>query len=551
MIERRWVAILVTGTVLMSLWPSAPPWLAVLGDPLGETDNHLWMFWRGLQRVSGVQHPLGNAPTGVSIPLMDPVNFPIFAMFSPLGTVVAYNAMAVVNVVISALGAYALARQFVSMRPAGVALVSGGSAPFLLGVIDFGITESWPIGWFGLHAALMIQFARTGHLPAAVGAGLCLGCIALSGWYHALLGLVMEVGLVGVLLFRSRRLGLLLQGGIGLLMVMPSLLLFLNVRAQWRPRWLAPAPGPPGPRPDWAELPIYGTDLLNYVLPQFQAVHPSKAVYLGLVTLGLCGVGLITQPRRSVGLLGLAALPLLLGLGYWPTIAGHAVGIAGPAWWLVTAIPDLQGLSHWHRASGAAIPFLAAMAAVGASALPRQRVVIPVVVLAMVLDATLLSQTSWPRSAYTLTVPESLSSLPDAGGVVQIPFDNSRQMFSDEPARIYNRWQVVHGRPISENYEGIDALLADSVLVAAGHAACWNRDTLPPYYQPPPDMRDPDPPSSPEEITAAVEELRGWGFSSVVLHRERCRVPARAIPLLNAMLGEGEHMANGDVLWRL
>jgi hypothetical protein len=86
--------------------------------------------------------------------------------------------------------------------------------------------------------------------------------------------------------------------------------------------------------------------------------------------------------------------------------------------------------------------------------------------------------------------------------------------------------------------------------VAAAQSACWNRSTLPPYYQPPPEMRDPEPPDA-EALAAEREELIGWGYEWIVLHRERCRVPARAIPLLDRLLGRGERLPDGDVAWRL
>ncbi|MFT4976513.1 MAG: hypothetical protein ACI8S6_002418 [Myxococcota bacterium] len=333
-------------------------------------------------------------------------------------------------------------------------------------------------------------------------------------------------------------------------MVLPALVRFLAVRDQWRPRWLAPPPGPPGPRPDWAELPIYGTDLLNLLLPYVGDVHPSKSVYIGLVVLFLALWGLLWRPRQAGPMWLLALGPLSLSLGYWPTVAGYPMGVPGPAWFLVEAMPELRGLSHWHRAAGAAVPFIAAAAAIGFDALPKRRWLLPVVSALILLDGALLSQTAWPRTTFVLSAPESLTTLPGEGGIIQIPFDNSREMFSDEPARIYSRWQLVHGRQIAENYEGVDALLERSVLVAAAQSACWNRSTLPPYYQPPPEMRDPEPPDA-EALAAEREELIGWGYEWIVLHRERCRVPARAIPLLDRLLGRGERLPDGDVAWRL
>jgi hypothetical protein len=547
----RAVLLTAAAVILASMWPAQPPWSTIMGDSLGEADNHLWMFFRQVRwMVDGVT-PLANAPDGVSIPLMDPVNLPVFTVLSVFGPVVAYNGLALWSVILAMAGGYALSRQFAGVQGATVGMAVAGSAPFLLGVIDFGITESWTMGWFALHAAALIGYSRSGAPALAVISGVTLGAVALSGWYHALLGLVIEAVLVPVLLWRHRRPGTVLQGLIGAVMVLPSLHSFLAVRGQWEARWLAPAPGPPGPRPDWAELPVYGTDLLNLILPQLGSVHPSKAVYLGLVTLLLAGTGLVMRWRVAIFPLAVALPPLLLALGYWPTVAGTATGFPGPAWLLVRAVPELAGLSHWHRAVAAAVPFIAAAAAVGADALPRRAWLGPLLAALITLDAAALSQTAWPRTAYAPDPPASLAEIPGPGGLIQIPFDNSREMFSQEPARIYARWQPLHGRLISENYEGVDALLARSPLTAAAHVACWNRDNLPPYYKPPPALREQAPLTDPDAIAAQRGELRGWGYRWLILHRDRCRVPARAIPAIESMLGEGITLSNGDLLWEL
>ena len=136
-------AILLTAIAVLiaSLWPARSPLSALIGDPLGETDNHLWMFWRQVRWMVDGVGPLTNAPAGVDIPLMDPVNLPVFAILSPLSSVVAYNGLAVWSVALAMAGGYALSRQLVGRQGAVVGMAAAGSAPFLLGVIDFGITE--------------------------------------------------------------------------------------------------------------------------------------------------------------------------------------------------------------------------------------------------------------------------------------------------------------------------------------------------------------------------------------------------------------------------
>jgi hypothetical protein len=534
---------------LLVLWPVLPGLEGLVGDPLGETDNHLWMFWSTLGGAPA------NAPAPLGLPLMDPVNLPAYALGALASPAAGWAVLRLWNVALAMAGGAALSRCFVSGPAVWVGAAVLGTAPFLAGVMDFGITESWPIGWFALHAAALIACARHGGVGRALLAGACLGMVALSGWYHALFGLVLEAALVPALLWRHRRPAVVLQGGVALAMVLPALVRFLSVADGFSARWRAPAPGPPGPRPDWAELPVFGTDLLNFALPQLDAVHPSKSVYLGLVALLLCVLGLLRRPRVAGPLLLLAVPFGVLALGHWPTLAGKALGFPGPAWFLAEHIPPLRGLSHWHRAIAGGIPFVAVAAAVGAEGLlarlPRGASLAgAALVLLVAADGIVGGGTAWPRSTIALEAPAVLAELPGAAGVVQLPFDNGRAPFSTDPARIYQRWQVAHGRAISENYEGVDALLARSALVAAADASCGVETTLPPYYQPPPEMRDLPMPTG-AELVAAREALRGWGYAHIVVHRGRCRTPVQAIQALDQALGPGTHHAGGDVVWAL
>lgn len=536
------------GAVLvLTTWPEAGGWGRLLADPLGEGSNHLWMFWRALERLGGRTGALANAPLGLDLPLMDPVNLPWFALGAGLGPEWGWRTMVWGNLALALGGGFVLARCFVGRRAATVGMVALGSAPVLGGLVDFGITEGWPLGWFALHLALLVRHGRSGRAQDALLAGVCLGMVALSGWYHAAYGLVLTAGAVPVLVAVYRRPGLIWQGGVALAMVLPSLLRFLEVRERWTPRLRAPAPGPPGPRPDWGELPVFGADLLTFVVPHPEAVHPSKATYLGLLVLGLAGVGLVRR-RAARWLVALAAVFLVLALGYWPTAGGHSPGIPGPAKLMVEAVPALLGMSHWHRAAAPAAVLLAVAAAMGAVPIVRRRGGGALLCALLLVDHLAGSPTAWPRSTTPLELPPSLAELPGPGGLIQLPFDNGRRPFSDEPPRLYQRWQVLHGRAISENYEGMDALLATSALVAHLDETCSVSTTLPPYYQPPPAMRGLGPPAELARERAALREV---GLRWLVLHRQRCRTPAKAIRATEALLGPRQDLAGGDALWEL
>lgn len=547
-------ALLVLGALALAIWPAAPPWRALIGSPLGETDNHLSMFWRATRRMLGDGRALVNAPDGLDIPLMDPVNLPVFAALWPLGPFLAWNGLILANLLLAAAGGALLSRELAGPGAAVVGAVALVSAPFLAGVVDFGISESWPLGLFALHAGCLLRHAREGGRGWALGAGASLGAIALSGWYHALFGLILEAMLVPWLLWRYRRPGTLLQGLIGLAAALPQLLAFLPARGIWSGRWHPPAPQP-GPRwPDWETLPRYGTDLLNLLAPRWETVEPSKAVYLGIFLLFLVARGLWRAPRVA-GPMVLLALPFLaLALGHWPRVAGFPLGFRGPAWWAAELFPPLQGLSHWHRAVGAAVPFLAAAAAVGAADWAARRRGLALVCALLIADGLLSSQTPWPRPAHGAEVPEALLTLgrpaEEGAGVIQLPFDNARVEFTPTPARLYELWQVLHQHPISESYESRDALLARSRLVAAADGACGLRFTGPREHAPPEAWRRAAVPTRPSVVAAEVEALRRYGYRWIVLHEERAATPERAREALEAALGPGAQIGRSRV-WDL
>jgi len=533
------------------LWPARDPLRHFVGDPLGETDNHVWMFWRELAAWGREGQPLANAPEGVAVPLMDLVNLPLYAMGSLGGPVVAWNLLALCSVGLALGGGWFLGATLAGRQGAWVSMAVLGTAPFLAGVVDFGISEAWPLGLVAIHLAFLVRHARGGRPVDAVFAGLFLGGVGLSGWYQALFVLVIEAVVVPVLWWRSRRMGLWLQGGIGLAMVMPVFLSFRGQLGLWSHRWIAPSPGPPGPREDWATLPVFGTDLLNPLLPSLSSVHPSKSVYLGLVALILAGLGLARARRKAwPWALGVGVL-LAMSWGHWPTLAGTALGFPGPALALVEVVPELRGLSHWHRAVGPAVVALAALAAWGAQSLPQRAWIGPTLAGLIALDGIAFGQTAWPRSMIAAEAPEVYATLEGEGGVVDLPFDNSRELFADEPARIYNRWQVIHGRQAAEHYEGVDALLERVTLVVAAHEACWNQSTLPPYYAPPPEMRNLPFPEDADVIAEERAQLRAWGYRWIVLHRERCRLLPKAIQGLDRTLGAGRRVGDSAIVWSL
>lgn len=555
----RWDLLFVLASTVLVTWPLVMHPGTVFGHPRGETDNHLWMLWRAVQHLAGRPGPWENVPTGSPVPLMDPVNLPLFLPGYLVDPVWGWNGLLVLEVVLGMLAAGFLARRFVGPEAAWVAMAVAGCSPFLAGVMEFGISESFPLWLLSLHLAFLVRHAEEGRVRDAVLAGACLGGFACSGWYHAFFGLVIDVLLVPVLIGRYRRwVGLLLQGlGAGLV-VLPSFLHFLSIRHVWQFRWYVPPGIPIVHHGNWRWLTAYGTDLLNLVLPTPMPAPISHSVYLGLGAIALAVVGAVAAPRKALPFLAPFAALVLLALGYWIRVANHTIPMGGgdplpgPALLLVEAFHPLAGLSHWYRAVGPATVLLAVLAALGAERLAGRRPWIArVLAVVVVVEGVALGGTHWPRLRYDASAPPVYAALSAPGGLIDLPFDNGRVPFTDEEARQYNRWQVSHGRPVAEHYDGRDDLLSRNRLVAMLDTLCGLPPTLPPYELPPGEMRDLSRLEDGPLLEAATRALLKTGLTYVVLHRSRARTPEKAEAVLDRLYGPPEVDVAGDAAWRI
>ncbi|MBN1335097.1 MAG: hypothetical protein JXB39_03965 [Deltaproteobacteria bacterium] len=554
----RWDLLFALAGAVVVTWPLVLHPHAVLGHPRGETDNHVWMLWRAVQPLLGRSGPWANVPVGSPVPLMDPVNLPLFLPGFLVDPFVAWNLMVALQVLLGMLAAGFLARRFVGPQAAWVAMAVAGSSPFLAGVMEFGISEAFPLWLLSLHLAFLVRHAEEGRVRDAVLAGICLAGFAYSGWYHAFFGAVVDILLVPVLAWRHRRWrGLLLQGLAAALAVLPSFLYFLSIRHVWQYRWFVPPGLPTLHQGHWRWLTAYGTDLLNLLLPALSPAPISHSVYLGVVALVLGIVGCIAAPRKALPLaIPLGAL-LLLALGYWVRVANQPIPVGdhplpGPALLLVRACPPLGGLSHWYRAVGPATVLLAVTAALGAERLAGRRPwTARLLAVAIVVEGIALGGTHWPRIQYDASAPAVYAVLEAPGGVVDLPFDNGRIPFTEEEARQYNRWQVSHGRPVAEHYDGRDALLMRNRLVAMLDTLCGLPPTLPPYELPPSEMRDLSRIEDEALLTANTRALIDSGFAYVVLHRSRARTPEKAAVVLDRLYGPPEVDLDGAAAWRI
>ncbi len=500
--ERGGALLLAACGVAVFLWPAR---LGLLGNPGGETHNHLWAL---AQARLGLEV---NVPDGWDVPLMDPPNLLWFWLGWLVSPVVAWNLTAVANVAIGLCGGAWLGWEVSRTRSgAWVAAAATGFSPFLAGAIDFGVTEAWPLGLYAAHVAAMERMRNRPDRRTTVVAGVLLAAFALSGWYHACFALLIAP----LLALRVGHREALLAGAVAAVLVFPRFWGLLPHLEVWQER--AAGLSDPAPIRAWLSVERYGIDLLRF-LPSTSQFSPSYSVYLGVVVVLLAAVG----AKRSLPWLLMATPLWVLALGHWLRVGGVPVTLEEPvlmpAGWLVDRVPLLRFITHWYRAAGPATVLLAAGAAVGAGRLEgwlsgsgRLRfaaLLAPALAALVLLDSIGLSGTRWPRVAAPLPAPPFATF---SGPVLDLPIDDNRT----DPAmygsrRPYWLFQVAHEAPVAENYEA-----ADSVLMRSGEArrlqtACGGL-----------------PRSRPGAVHAGEEApgsgavtLRSLGFAEVVVHR--------------------------------
>jgi hypothetical protein len=543
------LALLASAAVaVIFTWPAVLHPTNILGAPLGEADNHLWMFWKTVEEWKRGA-PVANVPTGVPIPLMDPVNLPWYLLGSLADPATGLLTVTLANLVLLGFSTWFLAREWVGPSAAWVALVAAEASPFLGSVVDFGITEAEPLYLLVLHLLFLRRFVlrdqpRPARWRAALLSGVTLGAFALSGWYHAFFGVVLEALLLPWAFSRpGRRLGFLVQSGLALAIVLPAFRHFWAVRTLWANRWTVPHGVPSGSYPLWRTIPISGSDLLNFFLPSANVSGASQSTYLGLCLLFLVLAGFATRWHQLRLLFVPILIFLALTLGLWIRVGGKVLylegrAIAGPAWVLTDLLPQLGGLSHWWRALGGAVPLLALAAGAGAAAIAGRRAWIFVPLL--LADALFLGNTRFPRTTYDPRPPRIYTMLDGSGAILELPFDDQPMLAGETIVRRYNRWQPFHGHPVAENYEGPDALLSMNVLAATVQDTCTSSTTTPAEGRP-----------ASLELAGSLAGLRSAGITWVLLDGQECLAPEQAGQAIDEVLGPPAHQEGPALAWRV
>lgn len=538
-VSERALALAVGAVLGLGLaWPG-PVHLAdrVLASPTSEADNHLWMLQVARWRLAGDAGPWSNWPEGWELPLMDPINLPVGLLGGLGGPVLAFNLVVLTNVALALTGGWALGRTLGGERGGLVGMAALGGAPFLWGIVDFGLTEALGVGWLALHVAALHRWTEVGRARWLAGSGLALAGFLATGWYHALFAALVEPALlVWAWRRRGRPLPLLAHAALAALPRLPALVETRARAGLWADRMHGM--GAPSPWPWWRDLPDQGADLLTFVLPRLDAVPTSRTVYLGLGVLLLA----LLAGRRGLPWTLLAAALLTFALGPWLRVGGQSplgIGWLGPAGVLTRAVPALEAFTHWDRATGPAAVFLAAAAAVGAARHLPGRWTAAAVALGLGLESAALSPTAWPRHAYAPDPPAELAALPGEGALLQLPVDDAGSPPRARSRRPYNQWQAWHRRPVAENYEGPDAVLPAVPPVATLNGACGA--PLPPRA----------PRALPADPAPTLARLGAMGFDWLLVHPELAREPERCVRAATDWLGPPELAAPRTLGWRL
>lgn len=531
------------GVATLTTWPWALHPTQTLGSPAMEADNHLAALWIAAQGWWGRAGPWVVPPTEPYRPPQDLLHVAPTALASLVDPSFAWGLCAWLDAGAGALGGWALARVCGASRGgAGVAaVVLGASAP-LGGALVFGLSEGWTAGWLALGIAGTVAAAREPTARRVALAALPLALYLLSGWYAAAFAALVAPIVVPWAVARGegprgRRVGAVLAawGLAGLPALLPLAVFVRSGEAAG----LAGRGHMGGAPADWMHGGLGGADLLAMVLPGIPDVALARTAYLGVVALGLAVVGLVAslRGRRDAAAGGLALAAgwlILLALGRTVGVAGVPVG-PGPAEALTTLLPPLGGLLHWSRAAGAALVFVAPLAALGADALfgarPRAMWLVAGLVAA---DALALSDAPWPRPAYDPRPPRSLAAVPGEGALLALPFDHAARRWPAEAQRPWQRWLPRLARPISEASEGPDGWASDPTAAWANRECAGGRD--------PRDVRFPVPPApltAPDAATIAgsVARYRAAGVDAVLVLRPRAATPVRCVAFLTTALG--------------
>ena len=479
--------------------------------------QNVWNYWWLRQALSEGRNPFQTdllyAPYGAPLylhtlnPFNGVVTLPVQAAFGPT---VAYNAVVLLSLILSAYFAYLLVGYVSGSRSAG--LVGGVIYAFgsyhlahLLGHANLLASEWLPAYLLCLLAAPAATGKRRWLL---IGAGaVALVLLGLCDWQYLLFAaLFTALWVAWVTIERRSAVPLLVagvMGGLALMLLLPILVPTLRLLRDTA----ATRPSVPG-----AEF--FSADLVSFVVPsplqawwgaagekiggRAVAATVERAIFLGFAPLALAALGLWLGRRRAAFWAVAAVAFAATALGPTLQVLGRPYGAVPLPYRLLQQVPVANVFRVPARFGLLVTLCLAILAGIGLVGLARrfpvlatrrvQLVAVPLLVLALLTE-------HYPAPYPQVVVVEppfyrQLAASAEQGAVLELPFALTRS------TSLYN--QTIHGRPIIGGY--LSRPLAYPILA------------LPP-------LGGPAPESEADDIVAMSSE----GVGEWVLHGARVR----------------------------
>ncbi len=520
------------GHLLVALVATMPLVLSLptrlVGHPDVDVWNHAWGPWWFWDSLSSGRLPLHTdllmAPHGGALWYIDPVGATLAAPLVPLlGVETAWNLLILGNVLLASWAIRRLALALgASPAASWVASAAMACSPYLISEIHNGVSEAVGIGWPLLALWAAWRALERDSLRAWALAGLALGLAGVASYYYGLAAGIVVAGwfvLRRPEAWKQRLLGGLLAAVLALLLLAPTGFIIHHTLVD------------PSAIIARASLDEVGREFLmahNAVDPRsflwpgdFQSVDLASrgeafrhSAYLGLVALGLALASRRWRVLAAALLVGVLALgPWLWWGGDWVTTASGA-RIPLPTRLLDLVLPAVA-TTHFQRLCLPLLATVAALAAVGASRLPRWAV--PVAVLAVAADGLLLGPSPWPV-ARTPQVDWSAhraigASAPE--GEVRAVLDLPVEIGATMGASRYLTYQAASGRPIPNR---VDPRFDTSTLISVPAFTVLAAPSL---------TREPHAGIIRQGLTKLesplpIAGLREQGIQWIVLHNELC-----------------------------
>ncbi len=550
--------------LLLALVATAPMAISLphrlVGHPDVDVWNHAWGPWWFWHSLSQGQLPYATdllmAPKGGLLWYIDPVGALLAAPLVPLiGVVAAWNLLILGNVLLASWTSRRLALAMgASPAASWVASAAMVCSPFLISEIHNGVSEAVGIGWPLLALLACWRALHQERLGAWLLAGLALGLAGVASYYYGLAAGIVAAG--WFLLLRpahwpSRLLGGLLAAGLVAAMLLP---------VGWAIQRSLGGADPIIARAVMDEqareflMAHNAVDPRSFLWPgDFQSVDLASrgeafrhSAYLGLAALGLALWSRRWRVLLAAAVVGVLALgPWLWWNGDWVTTASGA-RIPLPTQLLDMLLPAVA-TTHFQRLCLPLLGTVAALAAVGATRLPRWAGLAAVLVVAV--DGLLIGPSPWPvarapaldwraHEAIAAQPPERRGSIP-IDIVVDLPVEVGATM----QASRYLLYQAASGRPIPNR---VDPRFDTSVLVGNPSFTVLAVPTM--TREPFATMLRSGVANIPQPMN--IDAMRELGVQFLVLHTELCAPDEAALIRKQLDLWYGPAQEHGPhLLW--